>query len=275
VVNLPSGGATTAALSCLTVAALLVTGPGSAARLRFATLWPVRRTRRRPRPLAAGPVLAAALGGAALAGPGGGAAAALVVFGAVRRRHRERVRADATATAAELADAVSRIADELRSGSHPAAALAGVVADGPRARTVLSGAAVAARLGDAVPAALRRAAADRPAVAAEVERIATAWSLAERHGVPLADLLAQAHRDIRWRVRFGAAVRAQLAGPRATAHVLTALPLLGLGLGELIGADPIGVLRSGLLGQVLLVVGVGLAAAGAAWSDHILRRAVP
>jgi tight adherence protein B len=263
------------ALSCLALAALLLVGPGSAASLRFAALWPVRRTRRRWRPLTAGPVVAAALGGVALAGPGGGAAAALVALAAVRRRRRERAGADAAATAAELADAVSRIGDELRSGSHPAAALAGTVADGPRARAILTGAAVAARLGDAVPEALRRAAAGRPAVAAEVERIATAWSLAEQHGVPLADLLTQAHRDIRWRVRFGTAVRAQLAGPRATAHVLTALPLLGLGLGELIGADPIGVLRTGLLGQALLVVGVGLAAAGAAWSDHILRKAVP
>jgi tight adherence protein B len=201
--------------------------------------------------------------------------ACLVLAAAIRRRLRDRAGAEAAATAGELADAVTRIADELRTGSHPAAALDGIAADGPRARTVLSGAAVAARLGDAVPDALRRAAARHPVVAADVERIATAWSLAERHGVPLADLLTQAHRDIRWRVRFAATVRAQLAGPRATALVLTGLPLLGLGLGELIGADPVGVLRSGLLGQALLVVGVGLAAAGAAWSDRILAGAVP
>jgi tight adherence protein B len=263
------------AMSCLALAALLVVGPGSAPRLRFAALWPVHRVRRRLRPLTAGPVLAAAIGGTALAGPGGGVAAALVALATIRRRRRDRARADAAATAAELADAVARIGDELRSGSHPAAALAGTTADGPRARAILSGAAVAARLGDAVPAALRRATAGRPAVAAEVERIATAWSLAEQHGVPLADLLTQAHRDIRWRVRHGTAVRAHLAGPRATAHVLTALPLLGLGLGELIGADPIGVLRTGLLGQALLVVGVALAAAGAAWSERILQKAVP
>jgi tight adherence protein B len=46
-------------------------------------------------------------------------------------------------------------------------------------------------------------------------------------------------------------------------------------LGQLIGADPVGVLRGGPVGQVLLVVGVGLAAAGATWCDHILRSAVP
>jgi hypothetical protein len=48
-----------------------------------------------------------------------------------------------------------------------------------------------------------------------------------------------------------------------------------LGLGQLVGADPIGVLRTGVLGQALLVLGVGLAAAGMAWSERILRAAVP
>jgi len=57
--------------------------------------------------------------------------------------------------------------------------------------------------------------------------------------------------------------------------VLTALPGLGVALGQLLGADPIGVLRGGPLGQVLLVVGLGLVAAGRVWTDQILRRAVP
>jgi tight adherence protein B len=57
--------------------------------------------------------------------------------------------------------------------------------------------------------------------------------------------------------------------------VLTTLPLLGIGLGQLIGADPVGVLRGGPLGQVLLVVGVTLMAAGSAWSERILDSAVP
>ena len=69
--------------------------------------------------------------------------------------------------------------------------------------------------------------------------------------------------------------RAQLAGPRATATVLTALPALGIALGELVGAGPLAVLRSGVLGQLLVVVGVGLAATGAVWTERILRGAVP
>ena len=112
-------------------------------------------------------------------------------------------------------------------------------------------------------------------MSAELGRVAAAWSLAEQHGVPLAEVLGGVHDDIRWRVRFEAGVHALLAGPRATAGVLTALPGLGVGLGQLVGADPIGVLRGGPLGQVLLVVGLGLVAAGRAWTEQILRRAVP
>ena len=148
-------------------------------------------------------------------------------------------------------------------------------ADGARARLVLAPAAAAARLGAGVPAALTQEARQRPEIALDLRRVADAWALAERHGIPLAELLAGAQSDIRWRVGYAARVRAQLAGPRATATVLTALPALGLVLGQLVGADPVGVLRDGLLGQVLLVVGVALTAAGMAWVEHILRTAVP
>ena len=46
-------------------------------------------------------------------------------------------------------------------------------------------------------------------------------------------------------------------------------------LGQLLGADPLGVLRGSLLGQALLVLGAGLAAVGLAWSERIVRAAVP
>lgn len=220
-------------------------------------------------------MLVGVLLGLLVGGPGGALAGALVAVVVRRRGARQRCAAAADAAVGELAEAVARITEELRTGSHPAAALAGWQADGPRAREVLGPAAAAGRLGDDVAAALGRSAAQHPEIGADVERVAQAWSLAERHGIPLVELLGSIRDGMRWRARFGGAVRAELAGPRATATVLTGLPLLGLGLGQLIGADPIGVLRSGLLGQALLVAGVGLAAAGMAWSEHILRTAVP
>ena len=58
-----------------------------------------------------------------------------------------------------------------------------------------------------------------------------------------------------------------MAGARTTATVLAALPLLGIGLGEVIGAQPLRFLFAG--GQWLLVVGVVLTCLGLAWSDRI------
>ncbi|NMH90669.1 secretion system protein [Pseudonocardia bannensis] len=258
----------------LAAAVLCAPGPGASGRLGALAGVP-RRGRGPLRSPAGAWLIALGSGLGLLVGGVGGAVAGALVAGVWehrgRRRRAEQVGADA---GAELADALARITDELRAGAHPAAALAGVDGDGPLARAALGPAASAARLGDGVPAALTRSA-GHPAVAADIARIAGAWALAERHGAPLADLLQGACSDLRWRVAHGRQVRAQLAGPRATATVLTALPVLGLGLGQLMGADPLGVLRDGFPGQVLLVLGVGLVAAGVLWTEHILRTAVP
>jgi tight adherence protein B len=272
---------------CAALAAAVACAPPPVAAARFAALWPGPRSRRTSWPVLVGPAALGGLAGLALAGLGGAIAGTLIALAVRRRRSRHRAARHSEAAAEQLAAAVARITDELRAGSHPATALGGGDADGPLARAVLAPAAAAARLGDGIVPALRRGAANPPGsatgttpgitagITADVERIATAWALAERHGIPLADLLGRVHEDIRWRVRFGAGVRAQLAGPRATAAVLTTLPLLGLGLGQMIGADPVGMLRSGVLGQVLLVLGVALMAAGSAWSERILDSAVP
>ncbi len=258
----------------LALAGALACLPHRHAADRLTALWPpLARTRRPWR--TGGPVVAGGFVGFLIAGPGGALAGALVAITVERARAGRAALAAQTTGAAELADALRRITDELRAGSHPAAALAGVTADGPVAARLLTPAATAARLGDDVPAALRRVQDTAPGAATELGRVAAAWSLAERHGVPLADVLVGVQDDIRWRVRFGAEVRALLAGPRATAGVLTALPGLGVALGQLLDADPIGVLRGGPLGQALLVVGLGLVAAGRAWTEQILRRAVP
>ncbi|MGI5126941.1 type II secretion system F family protein [Pseudonocardia sp. CA-107938] len=265
------------AIASLCIAAAVLLTPSAPARTRFPAVFPPwPGTRRSPlRWVSLTPVLGGLLAGFVTAGPGGAIAGALVAAVVRRRRAQARRTAAATAVTEQLAESLGRISDELRAGGHPATALAGVSDDGSLAREVLTPAATAAALGEDVAGAMRRTATAHPTVAEDLHRLAAAWSLAERHGVPLAELLAGARSDMRWRVRFGASVRAQLAGPRATAAVLTCLPVLGLGLGQLLGANPLQVLRSGLIGQALVVVGVGLAAAGATWSERIMSRAVP
>ena len=249
------------------VAAAMVCTPGSPAVRRVRAFGPAAPGRVLRLPSARLAAIGAGLGiGALVCGIAGGLAGAGTAAVLWRRRERARSRAHAADAAAQLADSLARIVEELRTGAHPAAALGGVHADGPRAALALGPAAAAARLGDDVPAALGRASGSG---AADLHRVAAAWALADRHGAPLAELLAGTLADLRWRVAFQARVRARMAGPRATATVLAALPLLGLGLGHLLGADPIGVLRAGVLGQGLVLVGTVLLLAGLGWSDRI------
>ena len=106
------------------------------------------------------------------------------------------------------------------------------------------------------------------------ERLALFWRLAQIHGLGIATLMRAAQRDIVERERFSARVDAGMAGARTTAAVLAGLPVLGIGLGQLIGADPLGFLLSGGAGGWLLVVGVTLACCGLLWSDRITGRAL-
>lgn len=275
--SLAPEGTVRAVAVLLLLAAAVLGWPGGTGAARLRGIAPGSVTRWRPPAPGTPAVYGAALAaGWVVLGPAGAVCAAGAT-GLLRRRRAARRTTDRAArAAAELADALARITDELRTGAHPATALAGLTADGPLARELLSPAGTAARIGEPVPDALRRTAAgDRAGAGRDLERVASAWELADRHGAPLADLLGGVLDDVRWRLAHGARVRAQLAGPRATASVLTALPLAGIGLGQLMGIAPLTVLRTGLLGPGLLLLGVTLTGAGALWTDHILRTAVP
>jgi tight adherence protein B len=60
-----------------------------------------------------------------------------------------------------------------------------------------------------------------------------------------------------------------MTGPKASAGALALLPVLGIALGEAIGAGPLGVLTGTGLGQALLLAGVTLLCAGVLWSGRI------
>lgn len=215
--------------------------------------------------------LAAGLG-VSLAGPGGGIAAGMASGTAALRWRAGRERRNGAAAATGLADAIAVLVAELRAGAHPAAAATAAALDAhPAVSRAFSTAAAAARLGGEVPAVLRSAC---PApMGIWLGRLADAWSLADRHGIPLADLLDAVRADTEQRARFAAEVQARLAGPRATAAVLAGLPLLGLALGHAMGAAPLRVLGATPAGQVLLVVGTGLCCAGVLWSARLMNGA--
>ena len=186
-----------------------------------------------------------------------------------RRRGWElRRRAEGRAMAAALEVLIG----ELRVGSHPSRAFAVAAAEsGGPVGLSLQQVAARSRLGADVAAGLIAAERDS-AVPAYWLRLAVFWELAAQRGLARSVLMQAAHHDIVDRQRFTERIRAALAGARATAVILAALPALGVILGQFIGAHPVRFLLGGGLGGVLLVIGVALIAAGLAWADRITRR---
>ncbi|MFI5835088.1 type II secretion system F family protein [Micromonospora sp. NPDC051300] len=97
----------------------------------------------------------------------------------------------------------------------------------------------------------------------------SAVRLADRTGAPLADLLERIEADARAADRGLAAAAAQAAGARATAWLLAALPLGGIGLGYAIGVDPVAVLLHTPVGGGSAVAAVVLQVGGLLWAERL------
>ncbi|MFI9410025.1 type II secretion system F family protein [Nocardia gamkensis] len=258
------------ALLCLALALIVVPAPRS--RRRFERLSTARAEYRMPereklfRAVASAGVVVVLL----VFGPGPFLAAGLVsgtVGLRARRAARDRRR---SAEQGHLLDALEAVIAELRVGAHPSAAAETAAREvrGESARAFAIGAA-RSRLGGSAAEGLRR---PDSSITEELSRVAGAWQVAERHGLALAELLSAARTDLAGRLRFHGRTTAALAGARATAAVLACLPLLGIALGQMMGAAPLHVLFASSAGTVLLPLGAGLACAGLLWTDVITRK---
>ncbi|OBH49115.1 type II secretion system F family protein [Mycobacterium sp. E2479] len=189
----------------------------------------------------------------------------------LRYRRRWRIRR-ATAEGHALQSVLEVLVGELRAGSHPVRAFC-VAADDTTGAVAISLRSVAARarLGADVASGLA-AAARHSALPTHWERLALCWRLASDNGLGIATLMRAAQRDIAERQRFSARVSSSMAGARATAAILAALPVLGVILGQLIGARPLPFLLGGHAGGWLLLVGSALACVGLLWADRIADR---
>ena len=171
------------------------------------------------------PAAAAAL----LAGAGGAIAAGVLTLA----WHQERKAHHRTAADIELAThtatALRTMVSELRSGAHPVTAAEAAAEVVPAVAGDLRALATSARL-------------DGELKAPVLPELATAWTLARRYGLPLAEVLQSTRRDAEATLTFARRTRAKLAGPRASAAVLTGLPALCVLLGEAMGAAPLSVL---------------------------------
>ena len=107
----------------------------------------------------------------------------------------------------------------------------------------------------------------------ELRDVASLWMLSSRLGIPMAELLDSARSRIDNDLRHRQATSAALAGPRATAIVLSVLPVAGILMGQAMGARPLALLTGGGLGSLLLLGGTALVCAGFYTSQFIIGRA--
>lgn len=218
-------------------------------------------------------LVASAAGGLLLAGLGL-AVLTLVVAAALPRVHRARRRArDRTEEREHAVQACAALAAELRAGRPAGEALerAAEVARGP-ARGALSGAAAAARWGGDVPGALSAGAA-ASAVPEVLRGLGACWLVCTGAGSGLASAVERLADGLRARRAQERAVEAALAGARASAVLLSVLPLGGVALAAGLGAHPAHVLLHTPLGIGCLVTGVGLDALGLWWTGRLVSRA--
>jgi tight adherence protein B len=260
-----------------TAGAVLSWPIGSPAR-RLRTLTITDTPRRRLKPRWPGPAILIGIPTLlAFLTSGIGVVIAVAVGGAtirVRWRARDRIRRQLS-SAESMADGIHGLVAELRSGAHSVTAAESAAKDaGAPADAVLTAIATTARLGGDLTSVQQRFAADNPVLMPVLRPLIHAWTLAHQHGLPLADVLDAVRRDVAGRVRFAHKIRARMAGPKASGTVLAVLPLLGVLLGEAMGARPVHVLLTSSLGQTLLAFGTTLICAGLYWIDRLTSRAV-
>jgi tight adherence protein B len=199
-----------------------------------------------------------------------------VAYGLRRWRAAAAERAAATRNRAAVTELCAAFCAELRAGRHPGAALVRAAGDG-LAGSAIPQTSIAARsvaaagVGGDVAAALA-ADAEQPGAEA-LRRLAACWRVAHTRGAGLAAAVERLVGSLRSEQQHRQEVAAELAGARATARILAALPAVGLLMGTGLGAQPLEVLLRTSYGSACLIAGVGLVGAGLLWTERIARAA--
>ncbi|MEU2246892.1 type II secretion system F family protein [Streptomyces sp. NPDC019224] len=196
-------------------------------------------------------------------------AGAVAVPVARRWLRKRQSRKDREARADGVVDLCGALVGELRAGHEPGQALLVAV----RSTAVMGEAgfrvSAAARFGGDVPRALVQAAGE-PGLDG-LAGVAACWRVAVGSGAGLATGLTRLESALRAERRQREELRAQLAGAWSTVAVLALLPVLGMGLGAALGADPLKVLLHSTAGLICLATGGLLEVCGLLWATRIVR----
>ena len=193
------------------------------------------------------------------------AVVAIVAAGlfALKLRRRARQRAEAAAFRAEVARVIRSAAAELRAGVDPVAALRAATLDA-------SGAWVGVHVADTADVGTALQSAASTTGGESLADVSAAWHLAEQAGAPLAVILDRMAGAMQAEVELDREVASEAEPARATARLMAGLPIFGLGLGLLLGVNPVAVLLGSGLGVACLVGGLALACCGVWWIERIV-----
>ncbi|WP_307128933.1 type II secretion system F family protein [Streptomyces sp. B1I3] len=196
--------------------------------------------------------------------------AGVVAVPLVRRWLRRRSLRSARERAADAVTTLcGAVVGELRAGREPGQALLIAARNGGALGGDEAAVVAAARFGGDVPGELRKASAG-PGLDG-LAGVAACWQVAVDGGAGLAAGLARLEGALRADRRRVVELRAHLAGAWSTVLVLALLPVVGLGLGAALGADPLNVLLHSPGGLVCLAAGGVLEGAGLFWASRIVR----
>ena len=158
------------------------------------------------------------------------------------RRTKRRVEKTLHATCADITDVLSALMNAHSAGYDPAQACSGLELRREHSRQ-------------------------------RCEELTLCLGLSYGTGAPLADTLQSCADYAEAAIDARLARESALAAPAATARLLSTLPFVGLGLGALLGADPLGVLFGSIPGAVCGAAGLYLGWAGYSWSSRLVHRA--
>lgn len=182
------------------------------------------------------------------------------------RRRREHARARATSLAVQVV--CGELADDLRMGRVPADAIRAAGARWSGLRPVVVAAELHHDVAEALSGVARLPGADG------LRDVAAAWQVSGRAGSGLAEALDQVAGMLAARERRARLIESEMAAARATAMVVSGLPLLVLAMGAGLGTSPWSFFLTGM-GAVALALALVLLFVGWAWLDRLTSKAVP
>ncbi|MDR0837648.1 MAG: type II secretion system F family protein [Propionibacteriaceae bacterium] len=164
--------------------------------------------------------------------------------------------------------ACNTLVGQIEIGELPAQALQILAQDEPMFVPV----AGAAQVGGDPVAALRLVGA-QPGCSG-VTQLACAWELCQRTGMSLAASLTRVTTELIAETELETVRESELASALSTGRLLSGLPLVGLGMGFMVGADPLTFLIRGVAGQLCVLGAAIFASLGLIWTQKLSQSTV-